>query len=854
MKIDFSALNQDLIRRCPDILVEWFPQGRLKGHEFVVGSTSGEAGKSLSVNINTGIWKDFATDEGGDLVQLYAYCKGCSNGQAADRLIEKYSIREAVEDEPLLPVPRGYHREAPISDASMAYEYLDANGELLIYMLRYERGAGKKSFSPLSYWRNSGWQKKMPPGKHSLYGLQILAKHPKSTVIIVEGEKSADAGAKLSSTGTGDYVFMTWPGGSSSYKQAKWNVLSGCDVILWPDADDPGIKAMNSLAEVLKTLKVVSIHILDVSGHTGGWDVADAASDGWSARQLVDWIVDNKRLIYPLPDEPEKENIHFRSLGYHGKNFMFYIQATGQVVAFKGTEFEMWGNLHTLAPAHYWERHYNNAKMELSGATMKRLISDALIRQSEANGYYDPSIIRGRGVWEDNGKSVLHLGNKLIVDGVECDIRTFKTDYIYEQRVTMHIRTRGPLESSEATKLLDICNLVRWEESISGFLLAGWIFSSIICGVLPWRSHIYLTGPVGSGKTWIVENIIKRCLRGLGVTMQGTESTEAGLRQIMKGDARPVLFDEAEADTRENAARMQRIFALARQASSEGAAPIVKGTQNQIAAIEYIFRSCFVFASIQPSMTHYADESRITLLRLGNPYGGEGGERFQKLLDARNRIITDDFCDGLISRAVRMAPIIRHNHRVFAEAGEEKFGSRRTADQFAMMLTGLYGLQNDRKLQDHEDAKEFILRLDWEGRLKEGPVPSEITLLDTILQTEVLLQFGNMRKMLGELIADEVSCNGKFIERDVLRRHGIMVVEDTLHIANNCVGLKKILKDTPWANKWNQTLINTKSAKKSKGGEFFAAGIQSRSIIIPMPESLRSGDLNESAAFQSELR
>lgn len=831
MKIDFPKLNAELIRRCPGILQEWYPQGRFKGHDFIVGSTSGEPGKSLSVKFREGIWKDFATDEGGDLIELYAKCSGLRNKEAAEQLITKYSIREVVEDKAVMPVPKGYHCEAPISDADTVYEYLDAKGGLLFYMLRHNRGTGKKSFTPLSYWQNSGWQKKKVPGKQPLYGLQLLAKHPKSSVIVVEGEKCVDAGMKLSS----DCVFTTWPYGSSAYKQAKWDALAGRNVILWPDADDPGIKAMNGLAEVLKQSKVKSIQILDVSEQQSGWDVADAVSDGWSAKQFNDWMDDNKKLVYPLKDEPEKigiDNIHFRSLGYHGKNFVFYIQATGQVMAYKGTELEQWGNLHTLAPAQFWDESYNDNR---------RAISNALIRQAEDNGYYDPAIVRGRGVWEDNERSVLHLGNKLIVDGMECDIRTFKTDYIYEQRVPMHVKTRDPIDSSEATKLVDICNLISWEESISGFLLAGWIFSSIICGVLPWRSHIYLTGPVGAGKTWVIENLINRCLRGIGLTVQGS-STEAALRHTMKGDARPVLFDEGEADTRENAARMQRIFGLARQASSEGAAPIIKGTQNQTGALEYIFRSCFVFASIQPSMIHYADESRITLLRLAIPYGG-GGERFQKLLNARNRILTDSFCDGLISRAVLMAPIIRHNHWIFAEAGEEKFGNRRAADQFAMMLAGLYSLMNDRKLQDHEDAKEFILRHDWEGRLKERPIPSEVTLLETILQTEVLIESGNARKMLGELVASEIyNSNGRYQEQDVLRRHGLKVVGDTLHIANRCVGLSKILKDTPWSSKWNQTLINTLGAEKSKAGEFFAAGIQSRSVIIPMPESLREVD------------
>ncbi len=119
MTIDYPKLNAELLHQCPGILQEWYPQGRTVGHEFKVGSTSGEAGKSLSVNINTGVWKDFATDEAGDLIELYAKYTGLKNKEAADQLIKKYSIREAVEDVVVMPISRGLTREAPLLDASV---------------------------------------------------------------------------------------------------------------------------------------------------------------------------------------------------------------------------------------------------------------------------------------------------------------------------------------------------------------------------------------------------------------------------------------------------------------------------------------------------------------------------------------------------------------------------------------------------------------------------------------------------------------------------------------------------------------------------------------------------------------
>ena len=110
---------------------------------------------------------------------------------------------------------------------------------------------------------------------------------------------------------------MTWPGGSSSYKQVKWSALAGRNVILWPDADDPGIKAMDGLVEVLKKSKIKSIHILDISKQSGGWDVADAVAEGWGAKQVDTWTDENRKLIYlhhsvHLPQPQSTSNFSFK--------------------------------------------------------------------------------------------------------------------------------------------------------------------------------------------------------------------------------------------------------------------------------------------------------------------------------------------------------------------------------------------------------------------------------------------------------------------------------------------------------------------------------------------------------------
>ena len=66
-------------------MIEWFPNGRQVGREFKVGNLAGEPGQSLSINLDTGLWSDFAVGVGGrDLIDLYAKLR---HGGDRDRLL-----------------------------------------------------------------------------------------------------------------------------------------------------------------------------------------------------------------------------------------------------------------------------------------------------------------------------------------------------------------------------------------------------------------------------------------------------------------------------------------------------------------------------------------------------------------------------------------------------------------------------------------------------------------------------------------------------------------------------------------------------------------------------------------------
>lgn len=75
------------------------PKGRKASGEWKVGSLSGEEGNSLSVRVGggkRGLWKDFATDEGGDLLDLWAATRGQSIAEAMVEAKAFLGIRDTM--------------------------------------------------------------------------------------------------------------------------------------------------------------------------------------------------------------------------------------------------------------------------------------------------------------------------------------------------------------------------------------------------------------------------------------------------------------------------------------------------------------------------------------------------------------------------------------------------------------------------------------------------------------------------------------------------------------------------------------------------------------------------------------
>lgn len=281
--IPFDDIASRLLARGESFCRDLFPAGVKEGAEFKIGNLRGDKGRSLSINLTTGVWRDFAGDEGGsDLISLYAAVHSMSQADAARTLAPEYSNGHDHSEPVAQHMPAAIHADPPppgppaIPNAEALYRYTDT-----YYVARFARADGK-TFSPYT-WDGSTWNRKAPPKPRPLYGLDDLASRPNAPVLVVEGEKCRDVAQAALMT----YTAVTWHGGAQAASTANWSVLTERDVTLWPDADEPGRKAMTGLAAVLLPI-CSSVQILDIQDRSGGWDIADAVHDGVNVAEFID--------------------------------------------------------------------------------------------------------------------------------------------------------------------------------------------------------------------------------------------------------------------------------------------------------------------------------------------------------------------------------------------------------------------------------------------------------------------------------------------------------------------------------------------------------------------------------------
>ena len=212
------------------------------------------------------------------------------------------SVLKALQDDGLWP-KRGANgaSHTPQKSRETVYSYYKATGELAFTVERIDKPDGSKEIRPRLLSGKSQWY----PAPRPLYRLRELIERRDAPVLIAEGEKTVSAAETLFR----DYVVTTSSGGSSHANKSNYKPLQGRNIVIWPDADEPGRKYVDKVARLATEAGAESVRIVQLPEGKlkEGWDLADNPPVGVSVRELLDgalpWTDSDTEIVKPIEVE-----------------------------------------------------------------------------------------------------------------------------------------------------------------------------------------------------------------------------------------------------------------------------------------------------------------------------------------------------------------------------------------------------------------------------------------------------------------------------------------------------------------------------------------------------------------------
>ena len=295
---DAKDIKQRLLQSLPATLHALLPNGVLRAGKFIVGDISGGKGESLVVEMNgskAGLWHDFATGDGGDILDLWAGVKGFDRKSQFKELItdiQSWIGGGIPTSQPRQCKQSSYKQSQKLGEPTAKWDYTDAHGVLIASVYRYDPKGQRKQFRP---WDAVKGVMKAPDIR-PLYNQPNIAKA--KTIILVEGEKCADA-----LIGLGICATTAMNGAKAPIDKTDWSPLKGKQVLIWPDHDEAGLSYARRAASASARAGALQVKILKVPPEKPPkWDVADAVAEGLNIHDILknwDRVVAKDKPIKP---------------------------------------------------------------------------------------------------------------------------------------------------------------------------------------------------------------------------------------------------------------------------------------------------------------------------------------------------------------------------------------------------------------------------------------------------------------------------------------------------------------------------------------------------------------------------
>ena len=491
----------------------------------------------------------------------------------------------------------------PTGPGVTIYRYQSSSGAEVLAAVRRDTGDSKK----FSQWipKGDGWIPSGLSGAKPLYRLPVLLAAKDQRVVIVEGEKCVHAAEKVF-TGV---VFTTWAGGSKATKAVDWTPLKDRHVTLLADADEPGRKCMREVGGKLLELGVASLKIALPEGSSHD-DIADWIAAGTHKTKLKELVrpftPEDAPETRPIPSSTELEkNSHYEILGLLGERVAVRIDA-GQLLMRTREACCKPDTLIAFAAQTWWQGFLEEGS-NLS-ATSARMLGDQLLRIADRKGPLDMGHIFERGaIKTPSGRVYWHLGDRILTKAGEEHPLEWATEGIWLAGPKVTLEESATHAERRAVK--DAIMGYRWQTEEDAKCLLGWMVTALVGGALDWRPHLLFHAQAGSGKSWILKNVLGRLFGPLAIKV--SDPTAASLARVMRSGSLPLVVDEAEID----AAAIRESLKLLRSAAGEEGVRLRASEQEGV--VSYSPRFSALLSFTRPYSLPAADAQRFRTLRLG---------------------------------------------------------------------------------------------------------------------------------------------------------------------------------------------------------------------------------------------
>lgn len=551
-------------------------------------------------------------------------------------------------------------------------------------------------------------------------------KHESKYAVLVEAEISSIAGNL-------NNMNMIATGGVSGINRESAEYLNRYEEIIFCfDADEAGTtNSLNGAEKLFRGGYKGIIKIAEITKESFGNDPDDYIKSG-HIEDLKDFIANAYKWKPGQTglevDDVKEKDWPFRFLGF-SEHFHYFLDRKDMITKAPAGKITS-GILLEIAALDFWK----SLKMNQQGNPDWPVIIDVVIAISVGTGPYKSESVRGAGIWRDNGHIIASDGENIINGSGRTPVREYQSRNTYIRRAPIGIDSVENKQHEQDFETIDyITKELTFATAQDGQLLFGWIISSIFLSVINWRAIVYMKGPSQVGKSWVMNQIVRRILSGIAVCPK-KNSTAIGVMQAPGCDSRMTTIDELETGHDKKSQELVKgLMVMARDATTESPEKRYVGTADQ-EGISSDFSTMFLFASIVESSDEDQDVNRITAVNF-KPKADKSSwpEISSKIMY--------EFNTGLGDR-------IRHNaifHResvvanifLFQKVAGSKTKMQRNADQLGTLIAGWYHLQFPGKFATEEEADAYISDFDFTEQEERSKGESMRYILSSILSYKI---------------------------------------------------------------------------------------------------------------------